>query len=398
MVAMVADESASPSAPPTADLNTWIELDAAAYAANLQFLRRRVGASVELSAVVKANAYGHGSRLIAALALEAGADSFCVHSLEEALDLRQAGFDQDVLIMGHVPLGRLEAIPAHDFRLVAYNLETLERLDRLTRETGRRARIHLKVETGTHRQGIEGEELERFLERLKAAPGVELEGVYTHFANIEDTTDHSYAQGQLTRYERHVWRIEKAGFSPSKRHAACSAATILFPETHFDLVRVGISQYGFWSSKETLLSYELGEQEGDAGALRPVATWKTRLSQVKEVEAGASVGYGCSFKTTRPSRIGILPIGYSDGYDRGFSSASHVLVEGRRAPVVGRICMNLTMIDLTDVPEAGLEDEVVLIGRQGEEEVSADALASLIGTIHYEVVARLAPHIPRLVV
>ena len=398
----VVDDSRSDSGVKTGHLSSWIELSRSAHHGNLGFLRRCVGDDVELSAVVKSNAYGHGLELMAASAADAGADSFCVHALDEALSLRRAGFRQDILVMGHVPLARLGEAVEHDLRLVVYNPETLSRLDRETTARGRSVRVHLKVETGTHRQGVEGAALDDFLEQLKSLPRVQLEGVYTHFANIEDTTDHRYARRQMARFRAALETIERAGFSPNKRHAACSAATVLFPETHFDLVRVGISQYGFWSSKETLLSHEhstsLASSGDVAGSLTPVLTWKTRVSQVKAVEAGAAVGYGCTFVTTRPSRIAILPIGYSDGYDRGLSSSAHVLIHGRRAQVCGRVCMNLTMVDVTDIPDVQLEDEVVLIGRQGDEEVTADHLAGLTGTIHYEIVTRLAPHLPRLMV
>ncbi len=386
----------------TGHLSSWIELSRSAHHGNLAFLRRCVGHGVELSAVVKSNAYGHGLELMAASAVEAGADSFCVHALDEALSLRKLGFPQDILVMGHVPLARLGEAVEHDLRLVVYNPETVDRLAQETSSKGRSVRVHLKVETGTHRQGVEGAALDGILTRLKALPRVQLEGVYTHFANIEDTTDHHYARRQMARFRAALETVERAGFAPSKRHAACSAATVLFPETHFDLVRVGISQYGFWSSKETLLSHEhsasAGPSPSEIGSLAPVLTWKTRVSQVKSVEAGAAVGYGCTFVTTRPSRIAILPIGYSDGYDRGLSSSAHVLIRGRRAQVCGRVCMNLTMVDVTDIPDVQLEDEVVLIGRQGDAEISADYLAGLTGTIHYEIVTRLAAHLPRLMV
>lgn len=379
-------------------LNTWIELSRSAYLGNMAFLRRCVGSDVELSAVVKANAYGHGLLPIAGLAIEGGADSFCVHSVEEALELRAAGFEQDILVMGHVPVARLESAIDQNLSLVLYHGETLDALDRLTRARDQTVNVHLKLETGTHRQGVSGAELEALLHRLGQCPGVLLEGVYTHFANIEDTTDHSYARLQMERFEAALRRVTEAGLSPSKRHAACSAAAILFPSTHFDFVRVGISQYGFWSSNETLLSYELGRPPGEVQGLRPVLTWKTRVSQVKWVEAGQPVGYGCSHRTTRRTRLAILPIGYSDGYDRGLSSASSVLIHGRRAPVCGRICMNLTMVDVTDMAGVEVEDEVVLLGSQGDETVGAQDLAAVAGTIHYEVVARLSRGIPRVVV
>lgn len=389
----------------TTGLNSWIEISESAYAANLEFFRRLVGPEVELSAVVKSNAYGHGLLEIAALAVRHGADSFCVHALDEALALRAAGFAQDVLILGRVPLARLDAVVEHDFRLVLYQLESARSLANVASEN-RPARVHLKIETGTHRQGVEGDDLRELLDFLKTSPQIRVEGVYTHFANIEDTTDHRYARRQAERFQRALAQIEDAGFRPTKRHAACSAAVALFPETHLDMVRLGISQYGFWSSKETRLSFHNlhhDQTDGDAAeaaedVLRPVMTWKSRISQVKWIPADASVGYGCTYQTTRRTRLAVLPTGYADGYDRKLSSAGHVLVRGRRAPVLGRICMNLTMIDVTDVPDVQVEDEVVLLGRQGEKEITAEQLAALVGTIPYEIVARIAPHMPRIVV
>jgi len=380
-------------------LTTWIEIDEGAYAHNLGFFRRLVGPRVELAAVIKANAYGHGLLEIARLAARHGADSFCVFELDEALALRRAGFDQDVLILGHTPLARLDEVVAEDFRQVLFNRRSLDALAAIVARTGRRCRLHLKLETGTHRLGVDEGRLADFLARLAASPGLELEGVYTHLANVEDTTDHRYARRQLERFEGMCERIAAAGFKRVKRHAACTAAALVVPSTHLDLVRLGIGQYGLWPSKETLLSYKLRHHLGDGAAqvLRPVLTWKARIAQLKEVAAGSYVGYGCTYQTTRRTRIAVLPVGYADGYDRRLSNQAHVLVGGRRAPVRGRVCMNLIMVDVTDVPGVALEDEAVLLGRQGEQTVSAEHLAALAGTISYEIVARLRPGIPRLV-
>ncbi len=378
--------------------NTWVELSEAAYAHNLRFFRQRLGSQVELAAVVKANAYGHGWRHIAHLAAKHGADSYCVHSLEEALDLRGAGFQQDILIMGHVPLTRLEEAVQADLRLMVCNLETLRALDTATRSLGRPCRVHLKLETGTYRQGVDGAELRALLAELRACPELHLEGVYTHFANIEDTTRHAFAEAQEERFQTMVKELAEAGFQDLLQHAACSAASLLFPTTHLGMARLGIGQYGLWPSRETLLSYQLLHQTEGVRVLRPMLTWKTRVSQIKPVPAGSFVGYGCTYQTTRDSRLAILPVGYSDGYDRLFSSRAHVLVGGRRAPVRGRICMNLTMVDVTDIPGVALEDEVVLLGRQDSQEVTAEDLAGWASTIPYEVVARIRPGIPRLLV
>ena len=387
--------------------NSWIELSESAYASNLAFFRRLVGPGVELSAVVKANAYGHGMIEIAGLAIRHGADSFCVHSLDEAQRLRRAGFTQDVLILGHVPLARLDEAVDGEFRIALLHHQEAERLAEMAEARERRTRVHLKVETGTYRQGVDASELEGLLDFLERHPRLELDGVYTHFANIEDTTDHGYARTQLERFGAVIEQVARrqgdvAGNLP-QRHAACSAAALLFPGTHFDMVRLGVSQYGLWPSKETLVSYRMTHDGADPRPLVPVLTWKTRVGQLKRVPAAAYVGYGCSYQTTRETLLAVLPIGYSDGYARRLSNQAHVLIRGRRAPVRGRVCMNLLLVDVTDIPEVALEDEVVLLGRQKKpggdgQEITAAQLAELAGTLHYELVARLNPDLPRLVV
>jgi alanine racemase len=253
----------------------------------------------------------------------------------------------------------------------------------------------VKVETGVHRQGVLPEHLDAFLDRMASLPGIELAGVSTHFANIEDTTDHSYALRQLALFRDLSGRV-RARAPEAIRHCACSAAVLTMPETFFEMVRVGISLYGLWPSKETLLSCLL--DGAIVTPLAPVMTWKTRIAQVKEAPSGAFVGYGCSYRATRPTRVAVLPIGYADGYDRRLSEIGHVLVAGKRAPVLGRVCMNILMADVTDIPEAGLESEVVLLGRQGAEEIGAAQIALQCNTIAYEIVARIGPHIPRVVV
>ncbi|RMH75233.1 MAG: alanine racemase [Calditrichaeota bacterium] len=378
--------------------NTWVEISESAYAHNLQVFRRLIGTGPELSVVVKANAYGHGWQSIARLAIKHGADSFCVHSLEEAVRLRRAGFTQNILIMGPVPLLQLEEAVIHNCRLVLFNMEVLEKLHEITTRLNRLARVHLKLETGTYRQGIEEKELPAFLERLKHTPQVLLEAAYTHFANIEDTTSHEYALYQLRRFNHMLDVIRESGFPIIKRHAACTAAALLFPETHLDMVRLGIGQYGLWPSRETLVSYRSKYDGEVTEMLRPVLAWKTRITQLKEVPAERTIGYGRTYQTTRDSRIAVIPVGYSDGYDRGFSNQAYVLIRGKRAPVRGRVCMNLTMVDVTDIPDAALDDEVVLIGKSGREQVTADLLAAMIGTINYEIVSRINPEIPRIIV
>jgi alanine racemase len=298
--------------------------------------------------------------------------------------------------MGYVPRDRLEEVAEHDLRPVVYNLESLGPLDEAGRKRGRPVALHLKLETGTHRQGIASDELERFVACIAEAEGLVLEGVSTHFANIEDSTDHSYAKLQIDRFSELAERVQRLTGGALMRHAACSAATLLFRRTHLDLARVGISLYGLWPSRETYVSAL--ERGRPAPELRPVLTWKTRVAQIKSVDEGSFVGYGCTYRTTRPTRIAVLPVGYHEGYDRGLSGVAHVLIRGRRAPIRGRVCMNMCMVDVTDVPDAGLEDEVVLLGSQGPERISAEQLAAWCGTISYEVAARIHPSLPRVVV
>ncbi len=379
-------------------INTWVEISKSAYAHNLKFFKKKLPSYTEFSVVIKANAYGHDMIKMAEIAVQNGADSFSVHSLDEALKIRQAGFNQDVLIMGPVPLQRLKEVIENNFRVVLYNMETLEELDNISRKLDLPVRVHLKLETGTYRQGIDEEDLPKFLKLLKDSPTIKLEAAYTHFANIEDTTNHNYARYQIERFNQFTDNLKENGFQDVKRHSACSAAILLFPETYFDMVRLGISQYGLWPSRETFVSYKMKHLQNSEDVLQPVLSWKTRVGQIKKVPANHYIGYGCTYQTTRDSTIAVLPVGYSDGYDRKLSNQSYVLISGKRAPVRGRVCMNIIMVDVTDIPDARIEDEVVLLGRQENELLSADYLASLVGTINYEIVTRINWEIPRIVV
>jgi alanine racemase len=373
---------------------TWVEIDCDALCANLAAFRRRVGPRVRLCPVVKANAYGHGAALVGRVTAAAGADFLAVATLDEAEELRRAGLKLPLLVLGYVALADLPAAVAAGFHLTVYNLETLDALERAADKARLRVPVHLKIETGTQRQGILARDLPRFAERLRCSRSLVAAGASSHFANIEDTTSHDYARAQEKRFHRALARLESLGLRPGLRHIASSAATILFRPTHLDLVRLGISLYGHWPSRETQVS--AAAWPAPRLGLRPVLTMKTRVVQIKQVPAGAFVGYGCTYRTSRRSRLAVLPVGYWDGYDRGLSNLGHVLVGGQRAPIRGRVCMNLTMVDVTDIDRVSLEDEVVLIGTQGEESVGAEQLASWLGTISYEVLTRLNPLIPRL--
>lgn len=346
----------------------------------------------QLAIVVKANAYGHGLLPVAELALAAGASWLMVFDIAEAFTLRQAGITAPILVLGPTPAGALCQASQQDISLTVASVEAAAQLAEI--KPGR-LKLHLKLETGTNRQGLQSADFAAIRTYLDD-DNLSLEGAYTHFADIEDTTDHSFALSQLDCFKKQMARLQQHGLRPSLCHTACSAATLLFADTYFDMVRVGISAYGLWPSKETLVS--IRQSGRTAVELQPVMTWKTQIAQVKTAAAGETIGYGRSYKTTRDSRLAILPIGYSNGYDRHLSNQAHVLINGLRAPLRGRVMMNMIIVDVTDIPQAKAGDPVVLLGRQGNEVLSAETMAAWIGTINYEVVTRAEPHGPRVVV
>jgi alanine racemase len=373
----------------------WIEIDRQSFLHNVQEFKKRLG-STQLMAVVKANAYGHGLLEISRLAAEAGIRWFGVNSLEEGLVLREAGFDQPIVILGYVPISHSKEVVKYNLRVVVYNQENLRALALAARELKKKAIVHLKIETGTNRQGIPVNKLGNFYRLIKKTPEIILEGMSSHFANIEDTTDDFYPRFQLGNFQEAVDWFRRRGVEIPIKHLACTAASILFPETYFDLARVGIGLYGLWPSKETLASCLRRGQE--PLKLKPVLSWRARVAQIKSVPKGAYIGYGCSYRTTRPTRLAVIPVGYYDGYDRSFSNTAYVLIRGKRAPVRGRVCMNFIMVDTTDIPEVKLEDRVTLLGKDGREKITADQMAVLAGTINYEIVTRINPLIPRIIV
>ena len=379
---------------------TWVEISADALRENIRQFRKLLDDKI-LCVCVKANAYGHGLVEASKIFLEAGADWLSVNSLYEARKLRESGVNSPIYILGYVPFCDLEEAVDLNAQIVVYNKETVLKLS----ELGKPVKIHLKVETGNNRQGILTDEIADFAKFVREFPNIEIEGVSSHFANIEDTTDHSFAEKQLARFGEAVGRLESEGVKIPIRHIANSAATILFPKTHYEMVRIGISAYGMWPSHETYVSHLSGEGSGGKFNLTPAFTWKTKIAQIKKVPAGEFVGYGCTYKTGHDTKLAILPIGYYDGYDRGVSNG-YVLICGKRAPIRGRICMNFIMADVTDIPEAKLEDEVVLIGKSGAgvagdnsgETITAEQFASWASTINYEITTRVNERIPRIVV
>jgi alanine racemase len=380
----------------TTHLLQWIELSRSALNRNLDNLSKLAKGRL-MAPSVKANAYGHGLPEIISLLLERDDIPYVsVHSLEEAIICRQAGWDRKIMVLGPLPVDQADAALDYGLEPVVTSKELLSALGRWADKYKTKIPTHLKLETGTHRQGVTERELAGIIAIYKKHPHLVLQGASTHFANIEDTTSHEYAQFQLSNFNRLVAGLTRARLKPRYRHTASSAALLLFEKTRFELVRPGLAMYGHWPSKETYLSYRLQGRKNNI--LTPVLTWQTRVTQIKSVPADSFVGYGCSYRTTTPTKLAILPVGYYDGYDRALSNQAYVLIRGKRAPVRGRICMNLMMVDITDIPGVKLEEPVILIGKAKGERLTAEQLGSWAGTINYEILARLSPAIQRITV
>jgi alanine racemase len=373
---------------------SWIEVSGAAIAHNVALFRGLLTPGTDLLAVVKANAYGHGLEHVVTACRAAGVEWFGVHSADEVARLRRTSFAGPVLLMGYLAPAQVEATVDPGVHVLLSSAEVLEALAAHGRRLGVSLPVHVKVDTGTHRQGVAPDDAVQ-LARCAVAAGLRVAGLATHFANIEDTTDHSYAQAQLRRFRAALAAVEAAVGPVPHVHTACSAAALLFREADFTMARVGISLYGHWPSKETYLSWLLAHGRGSV-KLEPALAWRALVGQVKNVAEGSPIGYGLTYRPTRDSRVAVLPVGYSDGYPRALSNRSRVIVHGRPAPVIGRVAMNITLVDVTDVPAATEGDVVTLLGADGDERVTAEELAELAGTINYELLARLSPLTPRV--
>ena len=373
---------------------SWCEINTTALTNNINQLKHRLAPQVALMPVIKANAYGHGLLLAAQTFMNAGADWLAVNSLDEGIALRQASITAPVCILGYVSLANLDEVVRNNLRPIVYNQETLHTLAKVAVQLNQTVGVHLKVETGCNRQGVSEEDALKLALWIAKTPGIYLEGLCSHFANVEDTTNHTYANQQSQRFDRIVTRLEGAGCPVPIRHISNSAAALLWSRKHCELVRAGIACYGLWPSKETRVSVAM--EERPSVRLEPALTWKTRIAQVKTIGSEEYIGYGCTYQTTHPTRLAILPVGYYNGYDRKLSNVAFTIIHGKRAPIRGRVCMNMIMVDITNIPQARLEDEVILLGKMENQQVTAEMMADWAGTINYEITTRIAEHIPRI--
>lgn len=348
---------------------------------------QRLAPGAEVWAVLKADGYGHGSKAVARTLERAGLNGICVALLEEGVELRLAGIQVPILVMGGHYGRAWGELLRNDLTPVLHDTAQIEELAEEVRYSGSEPiRVHLKVDTGMARLGVSQRELPSVIEKLRQHREVVLDGLMTHFANA-DTADQESMREQLDRFDAATRELTNAGFSPRVRHAANSGAIISCPRARLDLVRPGLAIFGVEPGR------------GMCPELRPVMRVQTEIIALRDLEASMPIGYGGTYRTARPSRIATIPMGYADGLSRGLSNRGHVLVHGERAPIVGSVSMDMAMIDVTDIPDVRLGDECVVLGTQkgkhGEASISAEEIAERLGTIPWEVLTNISRRVPR---
>jgi alanine racemase len=372
----------------------WAEVNLDAIAHNIAQLRARLAPRVRMLAPVKANAYGHGLVPVARHVAQCGVHMLGVARYEEGVALRRAGITAPILIFGQTPPQAVPQLLANDLTATVFSTMAARQLSDAARGAHGRLKVHIKIDTGMGRLGLLADGLRLDLAAddiseitaLVRMAGLEAEGIYTHFASA-DMPDKSDAGRQLDRFVDLLDRLAAAGVHFQLRHAANSAAIFTMPESHLDMVRPGIALYGL---------YPCDDIDRRATLLKPAMALKARIVHIKPVPAGFKISYGGTYTTPTATTIATIPVGYADGYFRALSSRGQMLVGGLRAPVVGRVCMDLTMLDVGHIPKAEVGSEVVILGSQGKETISAEEIAHLLNTIHYEVVSTIMARVPRV--
>ncbi len=368
---------------------SWVEVDYKAITKNTRTMKALLSGATAMMTVVKSNAYGHGMISSAKAALAGGSSWLAVDEITEALELRKEGIKAPILVLGYTLPDLYATAAAKKISLMISSLESLQDLSKI--KLSKPLHIHLKFETGLHRQGIMPSHVQQVIRIICAEQfPATIEGVYTHFATIEDPMAQDYSIMQREALKEIVTKLKAKGFTPIT-HASSSAGVLFSKDFHFDMARTGIATYGLWPSREI-------HRWAKDTALVPALTWKTIVSEVKMIEKGAKVGYDLTYTAPRNARIAIIPVGYWHGLPRSLSNKGFVLVGGKRANIIGRVSMDITIIDVTDVPSVRIGSEVVLVGTQGKEVASAEEVAEKAGTINYELVTRINPLLPRLAV
>ncbi len=364
---------------------TFCLIDLEAIRWNFRQARKKIGAGIQIFSVVKANAYGHGAREVAATLEEEGSEGFGIATVEEGIELRKGGIHSPLLILGGIFPEQLDALLDNNLTPVVSEMEALCRLEQMVQSRKTSLDFHLKVDTGMGRIGFLASEMASWLPELTKLKGLKLIGVMSHFTQMENAAQ-DYTQKQLDLFRNVLQRIQSEGYHPPFVHTAKSAGVLTFPPSHFTMVRPGLMLYGIYPSLETVKE----------ATLKPALSWKTKIIQLKKVPKGSSISYEQTFVTRRESLIATLPVGYADGYKRLLSNRGAVLVRGQRAPIAGLVTMDLTMVDVTGIGGVQQGDEVVLLGKQGEDTISAGEMAQWADSISYEILTSISTRVPRI--
>lgn len=367
---------------------TWAEINLDALAHNLHVIRERAGAQVRVMAAVKANAYGHGAVECARRLESEGTDWFGVALPEEGVELRRAGITRPILCLGGFWSGQEAACLQHQLTPVVYRLDMLESLDRSARDANVTADVHVKIDTGMGRLGVRADQVSEFAQSAKRFTNIRIDGLMTHLAAADDETKADFTNDQLLKFQNAVQVFRAQGFAPEFIHAANSAATFAHARDGENLVRPGGTLYGFTG--------DVLPANVERPPLRPVMSLHSRIMLLKKVPRGEHLGYGCTFETKRDSLIATLPIGYDDGYRRALSNLGRVILRGEFAPVGGRVSMDLTLVDVTEVAGVSLNDQVILLGGAGKLSISAEEIGAMIETISYEITCGISGRVPRI--
>lgn len=364
---------------------TYAQVNLQAIRHNIQEARRNIQPETKIMAVVKANAYGHGAVPVS-LALRDLVDAYGVAMIEEALELREAGIDKMILILGYTGEDWYDQLVEHHISQTVYTFDMAKKLSDVAVSMGRKTPVHIKVDTGMGRIGFAPtEQSADVVKEIEGLPGLIIEGLFTHFARADEKTIKA-AREPFERYMSFVKMLEKRGVEIPVKHVSNSASIISFPEANLDMVRSGITTYGLYPSEEV---------PKDVMKLRPAMEWKARISYVKQVEPGASISYGGTFTAKEPMLVATVPVGYADGMKRALSGKGRVLVHGEYAPILGRVCMDQFMIDVTHIPEVKIGDWVTIWGRDGERNIPVEEIAELSHSFNYEFVCSVTNRVPR---
>lgn len=378
---------------------SFIEISRSAYRHNIKYLKDKIGRGVRLTSVVKGNAYGHGVENIVPIAEGAKVNHFAVFSASEALDVfNVASPKSDIMIMGYINDDQLEWAIENGIEFYLFDIHRLQRAIELAKRIGKPARIHIEAETGFRRTGFEYNTIPQVVAIMKDnLDSIVFEGLCTHYAGAESITNHYRVMNQIHEYRKFLKYFARNGLKPNYRHTAGSAASLTYPQTTMDMVRMGIAQYGFWPSQETFI-HQFKQNKAKDSDLKRVISWKSNVMAIKEVDPGDFVGYGTSYMANKRLKVAIIPVGYANGFSRSLSNTGRVLIRGKRVPVVGTVTMNTMSVNVTDLPNVQIGDEVVIIGKQKRMSISIASFCEMSDQLNYQLLARLPSNIPRIVV